>query len=58
MVPLDTGPGLVAFGIEDAAVGLAFLGRVGQEAEVKWGRAFEGRRRGADSVGSGSETQV
>lgn len=36
MVPLDTGPGLVAFGIGDAAAGLAFLGRVGQGAEVKW----------------------
>lgn len=34
MVPLDTGPGQVAFGIEDTAIGSAFLGCVGWE--VRW----------------------
>lgn len=57
MVPLDTGPGLVTFGIEAAAISIAFLGHVEQEAEVKWGRAFGGLGLGGDSVGSGSKTQ-
>lgn len=42
MVPLDTGPGLVAFGTEDATAGGAFLGCV--EREVKWDRVPLGAR--------------
>lgn len=38
MVPLDTGPGLVAFGIEDAAAGSALLGCV--EWGFKWNRVL------------------